>query len=168
MLKTLNRVSVIHKSRKDMTKFKFFMLLIVATFISTSAFSQLSLNVNKALSETDKKEVESILKSFDANSYSINVKAANGTLNAGTAKGLGSVTQSTTKRPGSGSAASTNSNINLFVASKASTNTNINLFVSSASKASTNSNINIFKQGNYTAAQLSQLDKLHQVLSKYQ
>ena len=144
------------------------MLLIVATFISSSVFSQISLNVNKSLSEADKKEVESILKSFDANSYSINVKTATGILNTGAAKGLSSVTQSTTKRPGSGSVASTNSNINLFIASKASTNTNINLFVSGASKASTNSNINIFKQGNYSAAQLSQLDKLHQVLSKYQ
>ena len=150
-----------------MTKFKFSMLLIVAAFLSIPAFSQVSMKVNKPLSERDKQELQQTLKSFDANSYSIDVKTEKGILKSGSAKGLASVKQGTTVRPNlAGKAASTNTNINIFKNAAAATNTNINIFKSSA--ASTNTNINIFKNGKYTGEQLSQLDKVHQILAKYE
>lgn len=146
-----------------MTKFKISLLLIVATFFSFSSFSQVSLQVNKPLSEQDMAEVESILKSFDASSYNMDLKSERGSLK----RGLASVKQVETTRPARlETAAKTNTNINIFKTASAASNTNINIFSSTAAK--TNTNINIFKPANYTTDQLSQLDKLHQILSKYQ
>jgi len=150
-----------------MTKFKFSMLLIVAAFLSLPAFSQVSMKVSKPLSERDKQELQQTLKSFDANSYSVDVKTEKGVLKTGKAKGLASVKQGATVRPDlAGKAAATNTNINIFKSNAAATNTNINIFKSNA--AATNTNINIFKNGKFTNEQLSQLDKVHQILSKYQ
>lgn len=144
------------------------MLLLVASLFSMTAFSQVSLTVNKPLSERDKKEVSEILKSFDASSYKVDVKSDKGSLMTGraTAKGLAMVGQKNTVRPDKGSMAATNTNINLFKNAAAATNTNINIFKSGA--AATNTNINIFVQGNFNKSQLSQMDKLYNVLSKYQ
>ncbi|KIO74754.1 hypothetical protein TH53_24645 [Pedobacter lusitanus] len=150
-----------------MKKFKFSMLLFVAAFLSLPAFSQVSMKISKPLSERDKQELQQALKSFDANSYMVDVKTEKGVLKSGNARGLASVKQGTTVRPDlAGKAASTNTNINIFKNAAASTNTNINIFKSSA--ASTNTNINIFKNGKFTDAQLTQLDKVHQILSKYE
>lgn len=144
------------------------LLLSAAMFFSVTAFSQVSLKVNKPLSERDKMEVTTILKSFDASSYKVDMKTEKGSLMTGraTAKGLASVGQKNTTRPGSGSVASTNTNINIFKNAAASTNTNINIFKTSA--MSSNTNINIFVQGKFNNSQLSQMDKLYTVLSKYQ
>lgn len=142
-------------------------LLIVAILFSVVSFGQVRVIVNKPISESDKVEIQTILKSFDSNSYKINVKTEKGVLKTGKAKGLADVRQGKTVRPELGGAkASTNTNINIFKTAAASTNTNINLFKSFA--ASTNTNINIFKEGKFNDRQLSQLDKLHQILSKYQ
>lgn len=144
------------------------MLLFAAMFFSVTAFGQVSLKVNKPLSERDKMEVTTILKSFDASSYKVDMKTEKGSLMTGraTAKGLASVGQKNTTRPGGGSMASTNTNINIFKNAAAATNTNINIFKSSA--MSSNTNINIFVQGKFNNSQLSQMDKLYNVLSKYQ
>lgn len=151
-----------------MNNLKFTMLLLVASLFSMSAFSQVMLDVNKPLSESDKAEVSRIMKSSDASSYKVSVKSERGSLMAGraTAKGLASVGQKDTKRPRAGSVAATNTNINIFKNAAAATNTNINIFKSGA--MATNTNINIFVQGKYTSSQLSQMDKLYNVLSKYQ
>ncbi len=137
-----------------MKNLKISLLFSVAILFSISLFGQVSLKVNKPISEKDKKEIETILKSFDSNSYNIDVKTEKGTLKSGKAKGLANVKQGGTTRP------DLNSN------TAASSNTNINIFKSNA--AATNTNINIFKEGKFNDKQLSQLDKLHGILSKYQ
>jgi hypothetical protein len=151
-----------------MNNLKSSMLLLGAVFFSVTAFAQVSLKVTKPLSERDKMEVTNILKSFDASSYKVDMKTEKGNLMTGraTAKGLASVGQKNTTRPGGGSVASTNTNINIFKNAVASTNTNINIFKTSA--MSSNTNINIFVQGNFNKSQLSQMDKLYNVLAKYQ
>ncbi len=143
------------------------MLLMVVLLFSFSAFSQVALTVNKPLSESDKQEVSTILKSFDANSYKLNMKSEKGSLMMGkaTAKGLASVGQkNTTRTVGSGAVASTNTNNNVFKNAVMSTNTNNNVF----KVMSTNTNNNVFVQGKYTNSQLSKMDKLYTILSKYQ
>lgn len=143
------------------------MLLIVAILFSVVSFGQVSVTINKPISESDKEEIQTILKSFDSNSYKIDVKTEKGALKSGKAKGLADVRQGETLRPKLGGAkAATNTNINIFKSAAASTNTNINIFKSFA--AATNTNINIFKAGKFNNRQLSQLDKLHQILSRYQ
>ncbi|MCX2480826.1 hypothetical protein OQY15_17105 [Pedobacter sp. MC2016-15] len=151
-----------------MNTLKSTMLLLGAMFFTVTAFGQVSLNVSKPLSERDKMEVTNILKSFDASSYKVDMKTEKGTLMTGraTAKGLAAVGQKNTTRPGAGSVAATNTNINIFKNAAAATNTNINIFKTGA--MSSNTNINIFVQGNFNKAQLSQMDKLYNVLSKYQ
>ena len=143
------------------------MLFIVTILFTIVSFGQVSLKISKPLSEKDKVEIQKILKSFDSNSYKIEVKTEKGILKSGKALGLADVNQGKTVRPKlGGNVASTNTNINIFKSAHASTNTNINIFKSSA--MSTNTNINIFKQGKFNDEQLTQLDKLHQILTKYQ
>lgn len=146
-----------------MTKIKGLLLLVIASFFFSSSFSQVTLKITKPLSAQDKKEVDQILKSFDSKSYAINTRTDAGHLK----KGLASVRQiNTVRKTRLDRKASTNTTINVFKSAKASTNTTINVFKTTGAK--TNTTINIFKSGNYTENQLSQLDKLYQILSKYQ
>ncbi|WP_264530145.1 hypothetical protein [Flavobacterium sp. N502540] len=142
-------------------------LLIVAILFSVVTYGQVNLKINKPIAEKDKAEIQTILKSFDSNSYNIDVKTEKGTLRSGKAVGLADVKQGKTVRPESvGTKAATNTNINIFKSAAAATNTNINIFKSNA--AATNTNINIFKTGKFNNEQLSQLDKLYHILNKYQ
>jgi len=139
-------------------------MLIVSSF-SLTVFGQVALNVNKPLSETDKQEVSKILRSFDSNSYKLDIATKTGNLNMGNAKGLASVGQkNTTRVTGNGAVMSTNTKNNIFKQGKMSTNTQNNVF----KVMSTNTKNNIFKEGRFNDEQLSQMDKLYTILSKYQ
>lgn len=148
-----------------MTKIKGLLLLVITSFFFSASFSQVTLKLTKPLSAQDKKEVDQILQSFNAKSYAINTRTEAGQLKRGLAsvKQVNTVRRSRTKP---NEKAATNTTINVFKSAKASTNTTINVFKTTG--ASTNTTINVFKSGNYTDNQLSQLDKLYQILSKYQ
>jgi len=108
------------------------------------------------LSPADASRVQTLLKNFDPNSYSI-VYSVTGPVSGGSAVGLESLHQMNTMHVAGNPAASTNTNINIF--KQASTNTNINIF----KQASTNTNINIFKQANQQQA----AEELNAILVKY-
>jgi hypothetical protein len=130
--------------------------------LGLTAFSQVSLNVNKPLTAEDQQMVSKILSQFDPNSYTINVEGENGTLRAGKLRGLKDVKQGETIRPAEGDAAKTYTKINIFREAKAGSYTTINIFA-----AATRTTINIFKTAEYNEKQLDLLDQLYNVLSKY-
>ena len=117
----------------------------------------------KPLSAADNAKTQQLLKSFDPNSYRFNYqyKDVAGKVHMahlGTAKGLANLRQGTTTHGlGAGTAASTNTSVNVF-ARAASTNTSVNVF---ARAASTNTNVNVFANAglNNKAAQLNQILK---------
>jgi len=113
------------------------------------------------LSPEDASRVQTLLKNFDPNSYSI-VYSVTGPVNGGSAVGLESLHQTNTVRPAGGVAASTNSNINIF--KQASTNTNINIF-RSASIADTNPCCSMIPGGSVAQRQAAQ--ELNAILVKY-
>ena len=114
------------------------------------AASALSAQQPKPVSADDQQQIETLLKNFDPNSYSLKVPVtdASGKTTVktyGKAVGLASMRQTSVERNlARGAAASTNTNNNVFkVGAAASTNTNNNVF----RVASTNTNNNIFKVG---------------------
>jgi hypothetical protein len=126
--------------------------------LSFHSQSQVGLKLSKPLSKADKDQVEKILSEFDPQSYSFSGtykdenKREKSFKTAGRAVGLANVKQSDTKINSRGTAASTNTNNNIF--KQASTNTNNNIFKTASTNtnnnifkvASTNTNNNIFKQ----------------------
>src|SRR5947208_879106 len=81
----------------------------------------------KPLSTEDRAKVQELLKSFDPNSYDFRYQYVDSSgqvqaARAGKARGLANLRQRETARAVSGTAASTNTNINIF--RQASTNTN--------------------------------------------
>ena len=115
------------------------------------------------LSSADQLRVEQLLQGFDPNSYELNTHVATPDGNVqmrsvGQAKGLASLRQLDTQRPGVGGVAKTNTNINIF--SQAKTNTNINLFREAAASTT---NINIFKD----AGQQQSAMEINSILQKY-
>ncbi|WP_158800143.1 hypothetical protein [Pedobacter sp. L105] len=138
-----------------MNSLKAIVVPLVISFFSIASYGQVALSVSKPLSQRDKQEVTTILSSFDANSYKIDIKAQRGNLNMGRAKGLASVGQKNTARPALNGKIST---------TKSTLITNANIF----QLMSTNTNNNIFKEGKYTNNQLTKMDKLYSILTKYQ
>src|SRR5215467_6621370 len=112
----------------------------------------------RPFSAPDKARVEELLKSFDPNSYDFHYQHvdASGKIEPAHA-GLANLTQSNTLKIAPGSAASTNTIINIF--KQASTNTTINIF----KEASTNTVINIFKDARQQAA----AQQLNAILQRY-
>jgi hypothetical protein len=102
----------------------------------------------KALTAEDTARVAKLLEEFDPNSYSVSFAVADtsgsvSTARLGKAVGLDSLKQTELEKEVVESVAGTNSNINIFRASRAGTNSNINVFRST--RAGTNSNINLFR-----------------------
>lgn len=134
-----------------------FVILFALLGFTFQSQSQVSLKLSKPLSKEDKEQVEKILSEFDPQSYSFNGNYKDGRSvknfkTAGRAVGLANISQSKTVVGARGSAASTNTNNNIF--KQASTNTNNNIFKTASTNtnnnifkvASTNTNNNIFKQ----------------------
>ena len=167
---------------------KFFLCLLLAGFIGIPGRSQVVLKVSKPLSTEDKDAVLKILSEFDPNSYKFSgtYLDANKTVRSfrsGTAVGLTKIKQTNSKIINKGTAASTNTNNNIFKTAStntnnnifraASTNTNNNIFKAASTNtnnnifkaASTNTNNNIFKSGPDLDNKLNQL---YTILSKYQ
>ncbi len=132
--------------------------------ITAAAFLAVAFSINlvqaqlRPLSPQDKARVDELLKSFDPNSYDFHYQHtdASGKVESAHA-GLANLTQSNTVKIAPGSAASTNTIINIF--KQASTNTTINIF----KEASTNTVINIFKDARQQAA----AQELNGILQKY-
>lgn len=159
-------------------------LVLVGGVFAAHAQQPVGVEITKPLSAEDKAMVESLLKDFDPRTYAFkfNYKDKDGTVKTsqvGNAKGLGSVKLSNTKiiKPG-GTVASTVNKNNIFAASTvnknnifvASTVNKNNIFVAATVNqnnifvAATVNQNNIFKP---SPNQLSKMDQLHAILSKY-
>nr|WP_121272875.1 hypothetical protein [Pedobacter schmidteae] len=154
-------------------------LFIITCFLSGFAFcaqaqKPVGLKISKPLSMEDKAAVEELLKSFDPQTYSFNAnyKDASGkvkTTSVGKAKGLGNVKLENTRviKPSGGAVAGTVNTNNIFKAATVNTN---NIFVASTVNknnifvAATVNKNNIFKPSD---DQLSKMQQLHTILSKY-
>jgi hypothetical protein len=134
-----------------MKKMNVAFLFSMTILLTISSYGQESLNIKKPISEQDKLEIQKILRSFDPNSYSLEVKTEKGILKTGSVKGLANVRQRETIAPGNQKDSSV-----------------IPLVGFRGSAASTITNINIFQTRKFSKAQMSELDKLHQILNKYQ
>jgi hypothetical protein len=115
------------------------------------------------LSAPDQARIEQLLQGFDPNSFELKTQVLNPdgsvqTRSVGQARGLASLQQLDTQRPGVDGAAKTNTNINIF--SQAKTNTNINIFREAAASTT---NINIFKE----AGQQQSAAEINSILQKY-
>jgi hypothetical protein len=118
----------------------------------------------KPLSAGDQARIETLLQAFDPNSYQLSTQVANqdGSIqprSIGEAKGLASLQQVETLRPGMQTTAGTNNTINIY-RQAAGTNNTINLF---REAAGTNNTINVFRD----ATQQQNAMEINSILQKY-